>query len=84
MVRIPDELAARLVADGADLERCALEALVLEAFRAGRISKAELRRTLGLEALNDLDGFLKAHGAFEDYTLEELDREAQDLERLGF
>ena len=83
-VRIPDELAARLAADGGDLERRALEALVLEAFRAGRITKAELRRTLGFEALNDLDGFLKAHGVFEDYTLEELDREVQDLERLGF
>lgn len=83
-VRIPDELAARLAADGADLERRALEALVLEAFRAGCITTAELRRTLGFEALNDLDGFLKAHGVFEDYTLEELDREVQDLERLGF
>lgn len=34
--------------------------------------------------MNELDGFLKAHGVFEDYTLEELDREVQALQRLGF
>ena len=33
-VRIPDDLAARLTAAGADLERRALEALALEEFRS--------------------------------------------------
>jgi hypothetical protein len=83
-LRIPDEMAARLVAEGGDLERRALEALVLEEFRAGRMTTAELRRTLGFEALNELDGFLKAHGVFEEYSREELDREVQALQRLGF
>ncbi len=72
-LRISDELAQRLGADGADLGRRALEALVLEAFRAGRLSKADLRHALGFEVIYELDGFLKAHGVFEEYTLEELD-----------
>jgi hypothetical protein len=63
-VRIPDELAASLSAEGADLERRALDALVLDEFRAGRLSKGELGRTLGFAALNEVDGFLKAHGVF--------------------
>ncbi len=46
-VRIPDELAARLSAAGGDLSRRALEALALEEFRSGRLSKAELRTLLG-------------------------------------
>ena len=83
-VRIPDELAARLAAEGGDLERRALEALVLEEFRAGRMSKAELRRTLGFEVLNEVDGFLKAHGVFEDCALEDLDHEVATMKRLGF
>jgi hypothetical protein len=83
-VRIPDELAQRLAAEGGDLERRALEALVLEEHRRGRLSAAEVRRILGFEALDELDGFLKAHGVFEAYSLEELDREVQDLERFGF
>jgi hypothetical protein len=83
-VRIPDELAARLSAEGGDLERRALEALVLEEFRASRLSKAELRRALGFAVLDDVDGFLKAHGVFEEYSLAELDREVAAMKRLGF
>ncbi len=82
ILRIPDDLAARLSARG-DVERQALEALVLEAYRAGQMNKDELGDALGLEALNDLDGFLKAHGVFEEYTLAEFEREQQAFDRLG-
>jgi hypothetical protein len=84
IVHIPDEVAARIAASGGDLERRALEALVLEEFRAGRLSKPELRRALGFEVLDEVDGFLKAHGVFEEYTLEELDREVEAVKRPGF
>ena len=83
-LRIPDDLAARMTAAGADLERRALEALVLEEFRAGRMTKAELRRALGFGGLDEVDGFLKAHAAFEPYTSDEVDREVQALQRLGY
>ena len=83
-VRIPDTVASRIAADGGDLARRALEALVLEEFRAGRLTKDELRDALGFEVLDEVDGFLKARGVYEPYTLEDLDREVQALERLGF
>ena len=83
-VRMPDEPAARLSAEGADLERRALEALVLEEFRAGCLTRADPRRSLGFAVLNEVDGVLKAHGVFEDYTLDELDREVAAMKRLGF
>ena len=77
IVRIPDELAARLTAEGGDLERRALEALLLEEFRAGRLSKPELQQALGFAASNEADGFLKAHGVFEEETLKELGRDPE-------
>ena len=40
-VRIPDELASRIADDRDSLARRALEGLVMEAFRAGRISKVQ-------------------------------------------
>jgi Uncharacterised protein family (UPF0175) len=83
ILRIPDDVASRIAAQGGDLERRALEALVLEEFRAGRMNKGELRRTLGFVVLNEVDGFLKAHDVFEDYTIADLDRETQALDRLG-
>lgn len=79
-VRLPDELARRLIANGAaDLERRVLEAVVLEEFRAGRMNKMELRRTLGLEALDEVDAFLKAHEVWEPVTLEDVRRDLEDL-----
>jgi Uncharacterised protein family (UPF0175) len=84
IVRIPDELAARLAAEGGDLERRALEGFAVAEYHAGRLTAFELRQLLDIPTRYDLDGFLKARGVFEDYTLEDLERERQTLERLGF
>jgi len=83
VLRIPDDLARRLCTMG-NLERRALEALALEEFRLGHLSKPELRSLLGFETRDRLDGFLKAHGVFEPYSMEDLERERRDLKRLGF
>ena len=84
IVRIPDDLAERLGADVATLERRALEALVAEEYRAGRLDKPDLRRLLGFETSSEIDGFLKAHEVYDGITLEELDRQLETLDRLGF
>jgi hypothetical protein len=82
-VRIPDDLAQRLTSEAGDLERRALEALALEEYRTGRLTRPELRRMLGFETRAELDGFLKAHDINEGMTLAEFERERQDLARLG-
>jgi hypothetical protein len=82
-VHIPDDLASRLSATGSDLSRRALEALALEEFKSGHLTKPELRQLLGYETRAALDGFLKAHAVFEEYTLEDLEEERHDLSRLG-
>ena len=83
-VDIPDDVAERLKAAGGDLSRRALEALALEEYKQGRLTKPELRRLLGFGTRDALDGFLKAHDVFEPYSLDDLARERRDLERLGF
>ena len=83
-VQIPDELASRMSASGTDLSRRALEALALEEFKSGRITKPELRRLLGFGTRYSLDGFLKAHDVYEDYTMEDFDRDRDALKQLGF
>jgi hypothetical protein len=82
-VRIPDEFADRLVAAGGDIERMAFEALAAEEYRAGRLTRAELRRLLGLETRGEVDGFLKARGIDDSMTLAEFERDRQDLDRIG-
>ena len=82
-VEIPDEIANRVTASGVDLSRRTLENFALEEFREGRITKVELRKMLGLERI-ELDGFFKSHGVYEEYTMEDFERERQALKELGF
>jgi Uncharacterised protein family (UPF0175) len=81
-VNIPDDLARLL--GTTDIERRVLETLALDEYRLGHLSKAQLRRWLAFETRMELDAFLKAHDCFESYTLADLDREREDLQRLGF
>jgi hypothetical protein len=81
-VEIPDDLATRLAA-GRDLSRETLEALAAEAYRLDRITKPELQRLLGIETSYELDGFLKVHDIWIEYTLEDAEREQRSLDRLG-
>jgi Uncharacterised protein family (UPF0175) len=82
-VEIPDDLAQRLSAAGADLSRRALEGFALEEYKAKHITKAELRRWLGFETRYELDGFLKAHQVWADVTIDDLQRDLEDLKSLG-
>jgi hypothetical protein len=81
-VPIPDELAAHLGSE-VDLTRRALEALALEEYRAGRLTRVELRRLLGCVTCYELDGFLKDHGVDEGMTWAEFERDRETLVRLG-
>jgi len=78
---IPDDSASRVAAAG-ELSRRALEAFALEELRAGRITEPQLREMLGLARIH-MDGFLKSHGIFQEYTLEDFEQERQALEELG-
>lgn len=83
-VEIPDYLAGRMGASRIDLSRRALEAFALEEYKSERISKAELRELLGIETRYELDGFLKAHDVWINYSIDDAHRDAAMLERLGF
>jgi len=82
-LEIPDDIASALTAEGGDLSRRALEGLALEELRAGRITEPQLRKMLGLARI-ELDGFLKSHGIYQDYTLEDFEQERRALKDLGF
>jgi hypothetical protein len=83
-LEIPDDVAAALNAGGGDLTRRALEAFAAEEYRHDRLTKPELQRLLGIETSYELDGFLKAHEIWIEYTAEDAAREVATLKRLGF
>lgn len=83
-VQIPDDLAGRLSATGGDLSRQVLESYAAEQYKRERITKPELQKLLGIETSYELDGFLKAHDIWIEYTREDAEREIKSLQRLGF
>jgi hypothetical protein len=83
-VEIPDDVAQRLAAAGGDLSRRALEALALQEYKRGRLTRPELRRLLGFATRAELDVFFTAHEVFGAYTPADLERDRLDLRRLGF
>lgn len=82
-VEIPEALARSLQAEDADMSRRVLEALAAEEYRSGRLTKPQLRESLGLETSYELDGFLKQHQIWIDSDGEELAEDLQDMEQQG-
>ena len=72
---IPDQLAAQLASGSKDLSREALEALALEGYRTERLSESEIRQLLGFETRMEVHAFLKDHGAYLHYSLDDMERD---------
>jgi hypothetical protein len=82
-VQIPENLARSMSVAGGDPSRRVLEALALEEYKSGRLTKPELRQVLGFATGYELDGFLKTHEVWIEYDAEDLARERASLDRLG-
>jgi hypothetical protein len=74
-LNLPQDVAEGLAVKWADLPRAALESLALEGYRAGALTHAQVRRLLGFGSLADVDGFLKQHGVYLEYTLADLEQD---------
>jgi hypothetical protein len=83
ILNLPEELRAFLAASSASLERAALEAIALEAYRERQLSTAQLRRLLGFRSRYELDGFLKKHEVWLDYSWRDLEQDRETHRRLG-
>ena len=83
IINLPDELSAALSGSGQELSRAALEALALEAYRERKLTAAQLRRILGFETRYELDGFLKEHEVWLDYTWQDLEQDRETHRQLG-
>jgi len=77
-ISIPDALIKALGAQPKDLPRQTLEALIVQAYRKGRITHAQVGELLDLDRW-ETDGFLKNTEGFRPLENEEF---ASDLERL--
>lgn len=75
LLNIPDEMAAQMDSGAASLARTALEALALEGYRSERLSEGDVRELLGFETRMDVHAFLKEHGVYLQYSVDDLERD---------
>ena len=52
---------------------------LLEEYRAGRLTRPELREVLGLVNLGELESFFRRRGVADDSSVDEFDSQVQDL-----
>ncbi len=82
-IQIPDDLAAQIQAQGGDLPRSVLEAYALEGYQSGRLSAYQVQEILGFETPMEVDGFLKSHSVYLDYSVEDLEEDVVTSRRVS-
>jgi hypothetical protein len=82
-LNIPDDIANRLgVAHNGDVVRSMVEKLALAGYQDGALSRYQVQRLLGFDNRWDTEEWLGSHGAAMQYTLEELETDRRNLDRV--
>lgn len=81
-ISVPDALVKALGVDTATLSRRAIEALVAQAYRAGKITHAQAGEMLNLDRW-ETDRFLKGAQAYRPSETEEFVSDLERLQQLG-
>ena len=79
-IELPKEIEQQLQAQWTDLARHALEGLVTEAFRQGKLSSHEVAQALGMGNRWEAIAFLSERGAYPGYDLEEIQEDRHAFE----
>ena len=80
-IDLPDAIVKELGRDPGEITRRVLEAVVLEAYRSQRLSRGEVRRLLGL-SWQETEDFLAKHGISYHYTMDDLNADRANLDRI--
>ena len=78
-IELPEDIALHLAQNWGNLSQRTLEAVAIEAYRAGVLTEAQVQKMLGLPSRWEVDRVLKQAHASLDYTEEDL---AGDIEAL--
>ena len=79
-VDLPEDIAKRLESAWRDVSRGALEAVALEGYRDGALTRDQVGRLLGL-SFWDTEAFLKERQAYLAYTEEDLEQDRREFDR---
>ena len=80
-IDIPDEYIQYLEPSLATLPQQVLETLVVDAYKAQRLTQAEVGRILKLNRF-EVDAFLKQHQAYLHYTIDDFNQDLQAIKNV--
>ena len=80
-IELPEEIERQLEAEWENLPRRALEALAVEGYRSGALTRGQVGRLLNLNFW-ETEAFLKERAAFLQYTLEDLEQDRRTQKHI--
>ena len=81
-IELPEDIAHQLAQDWGNLSQRTLEAVAIEAYRAGVLTEAQVQKMLHLSSRWEVDELLKQAHAYLDYTEKDLDRDIEALRKV--
>jgi predicted HTH domain antitoxin len=81
-VDLPEDIAKRLQDAWQDVSRGTVEAIAVESYRDGTLTRDQVSKLLGL-SFWETEAFLKKRQAYLAYTEEDLGSDRQDLDRIA-
>jgi predicted HTH domain antitoxin len=81
-VDLPEDIAKRLQDAWQDVSRGTVEAIAVEGYRDGTLTRDQVSKLLGL-SFWEIEAFLKRRQAYLAYTEEDLEKDRQDLDRIA-
>ncbi len=81
-IDLPEDIGRHLEQKWGDLPRRAREAVVIEAYRSGALSQAQVQAVLGFASRWETDALLKRAGAYLEYTEADLARDLETSHRV--
>jgi hypothetical protein len=83
ILELPDDKADELrEAFGPQLDRAALEALIIEGYRTRKFGEGVVRRLLGLESRWDAQEWLSKRGIPSNYSIEDIQADRRTLDNV--
>jgi predicted HTH domain antitoxin len=81
-LELPEDIAKHLEAAWHDVAQGAREAVAVEGYRDGTLTRDQVGRLLGL-SFWETEAFLKERRAYLPYSEGDLEQDRKDLDRLG-
>jgi len=81
-VELPEDIATHLQAAWRDLSRGTLEAIAVEGYRDGTLTRDQVGRLLEL-SFWETEAFLKSRQAYLAYNEEDFENDRKDIDRIA-